>query len=565
MRRTNLALLIGAAACVVGAACSSETAPNPVGTGGASSGTSASSGSGGDNTGGQGGGGGGTPGMKLQVGVGKQNINPMLVETDWTDLNDNDYWEENEPFVDTNMNMTFDATWIAGFDGGRPAVGINDDLEVRAIALKFGDQTVVICVLDVVGYFVDEMDRIRMDPIVAALDVDHIIISSTHTHEAVDTIGLWGPDPMVSGLNPEYQKLTRDRAALAIKDAVESLKPARMRVAQTQTVDSMTGSTLAYHNDTRDPIIYDPTVTIAQFTDDADPTKTIATLVNWAAHPEYAGSRNNLISADYVHWLREVVEEGVPAEGVSGLGGTTVFVQGPLGGQVGPGGGVAPLNAMGMPITDAGLAKAQAAGTNVAKLALSAISTGEDATSTEITLRTADLSVRIDNVAYHFGFMLGLFDRQLYDFDPNMPISETNVPYAKMRITYFQVGPLAMITNPGELHPELWVGGYDGFWSWGQDILNEQQNKPDLTLAPSAPYLRDIMLTNPGAKYVFTAGLAEDFIGYIVPAFNYVLDMQNPYISDAAGDHYEETNSLGPLVEEQIQHPMMDLAKPPTP
>jgi hypothetical protein len=73
------------------------------------------------------------------------------------------------------------------------------------------------------------------------------------------------------------------------------------------------------------------------------------------------------------------------------------------------------------------------------------------------------------------------------------------------------------------------------------------------------------MLTNPGAKYVFTAGLAGDFIGYIIPAFNYVLDMQNPYLNDAPGDHYEETNSLGPLVEEQIQHPMMDLAAPPTP
>jgi hypothetical protein len=564
MRRTNLALLLGAAASVAFAACSTETAPNPVGTGGSGTGTSSAASTGGGDTGGQGGGG-GTPGMKLQVGVGKQNINPTLGETSWTDLNDNDYWDANEPFVDTNMNGTFDATWIAGFGGGRPAVGINDDLEVRAVALRFGDQTVVICVLDVVGYFVDEMDRIRMDPIVAALDVDHVIISATHTHEAVDTVGLWGPDPMVSGLNPEYQKLTRDRAALAIKDAVESLKPARMRVAQTQTVDPMTGSTLAYHNDTRDPVIYDPTVTIAQFTDDADPTKTIATLVNWAAHPEYAGSRNNLLSADYVHWLRKVTEEGVPAESVNGLGGMTLFVQGPLGGQVGPGGGVAPLDAMGKPVTNDGLAKAEAVGTNVAKLALEAISKGEDATSTGISLRRALLTARVDNIAYHYGFMLGIFDRKLYDFDPNMPISETNVPHAKMGITYFQVGPLAMITNPGELHPELWVGGYDGTWSWGQNILTEQQNKPDLTMAPKAPYLRDIMLENPGAKYVFTAGLAEDFIGYIIPAFNYVLDTQNPYLDDAPGDHYEETNSLGPLVEEQIQKPMMDLAAPPTP
>jgi hypothetical protein len=121
-----------------------------------------------------------------------------------------------------------------------------------------------------------------------------------------------------------------------------------------------------------------------------------------------------------------------------------------------------------------------------------------------------------------------------------------------------------MITNPGELHPELWVGGYDGSFSWGQMILTEQVNKPDLTMAPEGPYLRDIMLTNPGAKYAFTIGLAEDFLGYIVPAFNYVLDEQNPYLADAPGDHYEETNSIGPLVEKEVQHPMLELAKPPS-
>ena len=87
-----------------------------------------------------------------------------------------------------------------------------------------------------------------------------------------------------------------------------------------------------------------------------------------------------------------------------------------------------------------------------------------------------------------------------------MPVSDTNIPKAKTRITYLQVGPLAMITNLGELHPELWV-----------------------------------------------------------PAFNYVLDEQNPYLVDAPCDHYEETNSIGPLVKQEVQHPMLELAKPPAP
>ncbi|HLM72200.1 MAG TPA: hypothetical protein VK459_05905, partial [Polyangiaceae bacterium] len=213
---------------------------------------------------------------------------------------------------------------------------------------------------------------------------------------------------------------------------------------------------------------------------------------------------------------------------------------------------------------EAGLAKAAAAGTNVGKLALDALAkSGEDAAAFDITLRSQEIYARVDNIGYQFAFQLGVLDRQLYNWDPGMPISETNTPELKSRITYLQVGPLAMITSPGELHPELWVGGYDGSWSWGQNILTEVQNAPDLTMAPKGPYLRDIMLSNPNVKYAFCAGLAEDFIGYILPAFNYVLDAQNPYFVEAEGDHYEETNSVGPKVEEQVHHPMLDLAKPP--
>jgi hypothetical protein len=334
-----------------------------------------------------------------------------------------------------------------------------------------------------------------------------------------------------------------------------------MRVAQAVTAGP--GGTLDYVNDTRDPIIYDPTLTIAQFTDDAT-GQTIGTLVNWAAHPEYTGSRNNLLSADYVHWLREVVEQGVPAEQIAGLGGTTVFVQGPLGGQVGPGGGTHPIDPNGVPISQSGLAKAQAAGTNVAKLALRALADqGQDAAELGITMRSLPIDVQIDNLGYHLLGNLGIFDRQFYNADPAQPLGPENLPWAKTQITYLQVGPMAMITAPGELHPELWVGGYDGSWSWGQSMLNEVVNAPDMAEAPAGPYLRDRMLMNPGVKYAFVAGLAEDFLGYIVPSFNYVLDLQAPYFVEAEGDHYEETNSVGPLCEEQIQHPMLTLAQPP--
>ena len=121
-----------------------------------------------------------------------------------------------------------------------------------------------------------------------------------------------------------------------------------------------------------------------------------------------------------------------------------------------------------------------------------------------------------------------------------------------------------MISAPGELHPELWIGT-DPRFSWGQPTLTETINRPDLAQGPAAPYLRDLMLLNPDVRYAFVGGLTEDFLGYIVPAYNYVLDPSDPYIVEAEGDHYEEVYSLSPFVEQHAIHPILELLKFRTP
>ncbi len=496
---------------------------------------------------------------RLSVGVAKEVITPEIPEA-WTDSNNNHTYDEGEPFVDANRNGEFDGVWIAGFGNGRPATGVHDPLEVRALAFRYNDITVAWAVIDCVGFFINDMDLVRQDPTLRGLDVDKVLISSTHVHEAVDTVGLWGRDLGHTGLNRAYQTLVRTRTATALRRAVEALRPVRMRVAQTVTVDAM-GSTLDFVNDTRDPVIYDPTVTIVQFVDDAMPTQTVATLVNWAAHPEYTGSSNTLLSADYVHYLRDTMEMGLPSESITGLGGTTVFINGALGGQVGPGGGVHPRAPDGMTVRESGLRKAELAGTNVARLALQAIQRdGQEVSDTSLSYRTAPINARVENIGYGIFFNMGIFDRELFAWDPRMPLGPDNYAWVRSRVTYFQVGPVAAITAPGELHPELWVG-FDNRWSWGQTRVTETDNAPDFSRAPTAPFLRDLMMMNPGVRYPFVAGLTEDFLGYIVPAYNYALNPTLPYILEASGDHYEETNSIGPEVERYLQHPMLALTR----
>jgi hypothetical protein len=86
-------------------------------------------------------------------------------------------------------------------------------------------------------------------------------------------------------------------------------------------------------------------------------------------------------------------------------------------------------------------------------------------------------------------------------------------------------------------------------------------NLPKFDEAPKPPYMRDLVLAHPGVRYPLLAGLGEDYIGYIVPAYNYALNPDNPYISEAEGDHYEEVYSLGPLCEQHIIHPTLELLR----
>ena len=135
-----------------------------------------------------------------------------------------------------------------------------------------------------------------------------------------------------------------------------------------------------------------------------------------------------------------------------------------------------------------------------------------------------------------------------------------NEPWLPVRATFAQIGPLAFVTAPGELHPELWVGGYDGSWSWGWPLYDANMpNPPRFDQAPAPPYMRDLVLAHDGVKYPVLAGCAESYIGYLVPSYNYELHPTNPYIKEAEGDHYEEVYSVGPLVEQHAIQPILQL------
>ena len=99
----------------------------------------------------------------------------------------------------------------------------------------------------------------------------------------------------------------------------------------------------------------------------------------------------------------------------------------------------------------------------------------------------------------------------------------------KSELSVIKIGPVSMVTIPGELYPEILNGGIEA--PAGQDFA----------IAPvEVPAIRDMM---PG-KYKFMFGLANDEIGYIIPKSQW--DAKAPYTYGKDGAPYGEVNSLGP-------------------
>jgi hypothetical protein len=512
---------------------------------------------------------------QLQVGAAAITITPDLADYEtYTDVNGNGEFDPSDTFVDTDGNGTLDALWMAGFGTGRGAMGVSDDLWARAVALRVGETTMVFVAIDCVGYFIDEMDLIR-EAVPASLEVDYVIVSATHVHEAVDTIGIWGATDLESGRNDRFMAYIRERAVMAVEQAVAGLEPANvdttslfLRDVDTDGGDTSTGvgDVARYLGDNRDPAIFDDQIRLMRFVAvDGEGTTagsdTISTLINYAAHPEYAGSDNVLLSSDYVNWLRDAVENGVdgpgdPAEHREGVGGVAVFINGPLGVQIGP--NRVHLAAWdGTPVEEDTLTASQTVGEQLGWHILGALRGGAPLTTLDgsdfpIGFRRARLFLKVENTRYQIAFRQGLFDREVFHYNPDIPINTrlgVNVPDVETEIAVIDVGPATMITVPGELDPLLFLGtsGRRAFTPMGMMPVDPtRENPPDLSMS-TGPYLLDLARADARASdQVWILGLTNDFLGYFVPPFDFEIDATMTYLIEAPGSHYEETNSLGP-------------------
>ncbi|MBY0373301.1 MAG: hypothetical protein K2Q23_04860, partial [Bryobacteraceae bacterium] len=211
--------------------------------------------------------------------------------------------------------------YMAGFGQNRVATAIHDDLFARCVALSDGRKPVVLCGVDVIGLFLDDVERIRAGVKMRLSEAADIVVVANHGHEGPDTMGLWGPQPGVTGLNEAYNTLVVERTAEAAAEAIRGMRGAKLKLARDnspvlkQMID-----------DDRPPVLNDAELLMADIRDGRG--RPIATLVNWANHPEALGSKNTLISADYLEAFYRKVE--------TLRGGVAVFLNGAIGGMQSP-------------------------------------------------------------------------------------------------------------------------------------------------------------------------------------------------------------------------------------
>ncbi len=498
---------------------------------------------------------------ELRAGAAKRAITPTCLEA-WTDADSNHSYQSTvDSFEDCGCDQLCEGdagypgpdrgegdgqlqtAWMAGFGNGRAASGVHDDLWARAVVFESGDTRVGLVVLDVVGFFYDDVLRVRQAA--AAADLDWLIVQSTHTHEGPDTMGQWGPNLTTPGKDPVYVDMLVEQAGAAVVEAANSLTAARLTAG---VVDSASpfGSkgTRNLIRDSRDPVIIDELVYVAHLADGDG--QTIATLVNWGNHPETLSSSNTLITSDYPHYLRQAVEDGVSWNDseTPGLGGICIFTSASVGGMMTPL-GVTVTDGNGVDHSASDWDKAEAIGKLVGELAIGAVMGGEVATDPRVSFGVNTLYIPVHNEALRLAHALGVLDRQLHNYDPSLAISDYNRPEVLTELGLVDVGPIRMLAIPGELLPELAVGGYDGSRvNTDEDTLigEDNPNPPDLSAAPAGPYFKDQM----GRQYNWILGLANDELGYLVPPYDYEVHPTLPYLNEPEGDHYEETNSLGP-------------------
>ncbi|MEW4568789.1 neutral/alkaline non-lysosomal ceramidase N-terminal domain-containing protein [Tautonia sp. JC769] len=415
--------------------------------------------------------------------------------------------------------------FVAGYGQDRRATGVHDPIWSRAVVLRHRSQTIALVSVDLVGVQLElvESARTRLN------DITYVLVSSTHNHEGPDVIGLWGPSPVVSGVDRAYLEQVEDGIVASVRSAEAALAPA---VASYGTAEDE-----ALLADSRDPVVKDGVLRVLRFDPAEGNGPPIGLLVQWNCHPENLGSQNTLITADFPKATVRTLEarHGCPV----------AYFTGAIGGLMSAAEDVL-TRPDGTFYEEGDFAFADAYGVAIADLADRAIAGSSPIPLTPFAVSSVSVWLPLENPLYRLARAAGVLDRMgdRWTGDPYTPgrsLGRRNIlgPLAvRTEVAGLRLGALHVAAIPGELYPELVAGRVE-------DPADPNADFPD---APIEPSVLDTLPDGP----VLILGLANDEVGYIIPRRQW--DREPPFAYGRDKAQYGEVNSIGPQAAPILLH-----------
>jgi hypothetical protein len=201
-----------------------------------------------------------------------------------------------------------------GIGEPKPSAEKQGELYARALVLEKGKTRIAIVNVDNLGWSSILGDRSRA--LIKGIPPENILIGCTHTHSAPDAYAFPDKDGK-SNADLKYLDWCTKQIADVVNKAISKLAPATLKIAVGEAKGKIAYN---YYADR----LYDPRCGVIQVK--ANAGNVIATLVNYAVHPEVIGSGRGILSPDLCGPLYERIE--------SKAGGIALFMNGAQGGMV---------------------------------------------------------------------------------------------------------------------------------------------------------------------------------------------------------------------------------------
>jgi hypothetical protein len=291
------------------------------------------------------------------------------------------------------------------------------DLTVRALVFEQGETRVAFLSGDFLGFPAALCNKVRAA--VPGIPAQNILIGATHTHSAPDCYGF--PDGKGgTAMDKAYVDSVCVKMAEAVNEAVQNLAPVRLKIATGEAKGKIAYNYYAEQ-------LYDPRCHVIQALDASG--RPVATLVNYAIHPEVLGPDADVCSPDLIGPLYDRIA-------VQG-GGTGIFMNSAQGGMV------TADNRIGGGREARSYAECQRIGHLLADEALRIIAAAEDQKDPKLFCAARPLILPIDSPLM----------RQLMKMLPGY--EQPNEASVTTQLNLVNLGDAQILTIPGEALPNI--------------------------------------------------------------------------------------------------------------